>query len=229
MIKRTKLFRSKEAEEVPESYSSPLAAPQSEIPATESGRNHLASAVQGVGRGTKALFGLFAFVLLLVVMIHTALAGSLMFTAPVDDKPVTERAWVARGTFVGGQIEPGTIVYGSASSAAPTDFIGKAIQGYTGAPDYFMAESIAGPVAKVETDSNNKVLVNGKDSGYTGKIESGRLDGQYLAVCISGACKEGELIIAQYESIAGEVRGFIYPFGMETVKSSKGAESNESK
>lgn len=229
MIKRTKLFRSKETEEVSESYSSPLAAPTSEIPATEAGRNHLAAAAQGVGRGTKALFGLIAFVLLLIVMIHTALAGSLMFTASIDDKPATERAWVARGTFVGGQIEPGTIVYGSASAYAPTDFIGKVIQGYAGAPDYFMAESIAGPVAKVETNANNQVLVNGKDSGYTGKVETTKLDDQYLAVCISGACKEGELIIAEYASISGEVRGFVYPFGMEPVESSKGAEGNESK
>jgi hypothetical protein len=229
MIKRPNLFRNKEAEEVPESYSSPLAAPTNEIPATESGRNYVATAVNGLGRGTKALFGLIAFVLFLFLMIHTALAGSLMFTAPVDDKPVTERAWVARGTFVGGKIDPGTIVYGSASSYAPTDFIGKAIQGYTGAPDYFMAEVIAGPVAKVETDSANKVLVNGKDSGYTGKVESAKLDDQFLAVCISGACEEGKLIIAEYKSIGGEVRGFLYPFGLETVKSSKGAEDNGSK
>lgn len=229
MIKRTKLFRSKNAEEISESSSSPLAAAQTEIPVTESGRNHLASAVTGAGRSAKALFGIVAFFLLLITMIHTALAGSLMFTAPVDDKPVTERAWVARGTFVGGKIAPGTIVYGSASNYAPTDFIGKTVEGYMGAPDYFMAEAIAGPVAKIATDADNRVLVNGADSGYTGKIDSANLDGQYLAVCVSGACEEGELIIAEYESISGEVRGFLYPFGMEAVESSKGAVSDDTK
>lgn len=229
MIKRTNLFRSKEAEEVSESSNSHLAAPQTEIPVSESGRNNAAALAQGLGRGTKTLVATFAFVLFVIVLIHTALAGSLMFTASVDGKSSTERAWVARGTFVGGKIDPGAVVYGSTTEYAPTDFISKVIQGHVGAPDYFIGEVIAGPVAKVETNKEGKVLVNGKDSGYKGKTKESDLKNQYLAVCVSGACEEGDLIIADYASISGEVRGYLYPFGLEKIHTMKDSNGNESK
>lgn len=229
MIKRTKLFRGKETEQVSESSNSPLAAPHSEIPDTESARDTTVAIARSVGRGTKTIIGTAAFVVFIIVLIHTALAGSLMFTASVDDKPFTERAWVARGTFVGGKIAPGTTIYGSASTAAPTGFIEKVVEGYLGVPDYFVAEVIAGPVDGVTAGPDEKILVNGKDSGYTGKTENVELKNQYLAVCVSGACEEGDLIIANYESISGEVRGYLYPFGMEEAKSTKDVKGDESK
>lgn len=217
MIKRPKLSRSKTTEEAPANYKSHLAAPISETADTETARDHIATATKTLGRGAKVLIGTALFTVFILVAIHTALAGSLMFTASTDDRPMTERVWVARGTFVGGQIDSGTQVYGSASSLAADDFLGKVKEGYLGSPDYYIATVIAGPVATVENGKDNKILVNGKDSGYTGKVEKTNLRNQFLAECIEGACTPGEFIYADYASIAGEVNGVIYPFGIKKI------------
>lgn len=229
MIKRTRLSRSKDTESVSESYESPLAAPQTEIPDSESGRDKVASVTRSLGRGTKTIIGVIAFTLFVVVAVHTALAGSLMFTASLDDKPATERVWVARGTFIGGNIDSGTTVYGSTTTYAPDNFLTKVMEGYTGAPDYFVAEVIAGPIASVSNGSGEKILINGKDSGYVGKVEKIDLKNQYLAQCIDGACEKGKMIVAEYASISGEVRGILYPFGMKEFPTAKDSGDNESK
>lgn len=228
MIKRNKISRSKITEEVPESYVSPLAASENPIPeSSESVRNHAIAAARGVGGLAKILVTFTLIIIAVVLAVYTSLAATLMVLAPSIDDDVTERSWVARGTFVGGMIDPGTFVYGSATSAAPEDFMGKIMEGYFGASDPFVAEVIAGPVAKVSTDKADNVLVNGEKTGYTGTVENTELRSQFLAVCVTGACEPGEIVVIESGAISGEYKGAVSITGVEKPESLKDVVSDD--
>lgn len=228
MIKRTKLSRSKDTEEVSESYTSPLAASGTAVPESESARNHVATAARGLTGITKTILSISLIAVMVAIAVYTSLAGSLMFLAPsVDGEKVTERSWVARGTFVGGNIDVGTQVYGSATTLAPEGFMGKMIEGYMGADDAFIAEVISGPIANVNTDKANNIIVDGKKTGYVGEIKETKLRGQFLAVCVTGECTPGEIVIIESGSISGEYKGIISPSGVEKPVSVKDVISDD--
>lgn len=228
MIKRTKLSRSKNAEEVSESYTSPLAAAGGAIPESESTRNHVTAAARGLSSVTKTIVTVALLTVLVGIAVYTSLAGSLMFLAPsVDKGKATERAWVARGTFVGGNIETGTQVYGSATTLSPDGFFGKTMEGYMGADDPFIAEVISGPIANVTTDKAQNIIVDGKKTGYTGEVKNTKLRGQFLAVCVSGECVPGDIVIIESGSISGEYKGIISPSGLEKPVSVKDVISDD--
>lgn len=228
MIKRTKLSRSKDTEEVSESYTSPLAASGTDIPESESARNHVAAAARGLSSITKTIITVIMLAVVVGIAVYTSLAGSLMFLAPtVDNDKVTERSWVARGTFVGGKIDTGTQVYGSATTLAPEGFIKKALEGYMGVPDAFIAEVISGPIANITTDKAKNILADGKKTGYTGEVKDTKLRSQFLAVCVSGECVPGEIVIIESGSISGEYKGDISFSGLEGPVSVKDVTSDD--
>ncbi|MBC9707536.1 MAG: hypothetical protein H9W81_21960 [Enterococcus sp.] len=228
MIKRTKLSRSKNTEEVSENYTSPLAASGAAVPESESARNHVATAARGITGIAKTIISLAVLAMVVFIAVYTSLAGTLMFVAPtVDGDKLSERAWVARGTFVGGKIDPGTQVYGSATTLAPDNFMGKMMEGYTGAPDAFIAEVFAGPIADISTDKNKNVLINGEKSGYTGEVKATQLRSQFIAVCVSGECEPGEIVIIESGSISGEYKGTLSFSGMEKPVSVKDVASDD--
>lgn len=212
---KPKLRKAKDTESMDEGYNSHLAVPGGEIIEETSGRDTAASIALTLGGGIKFILGLLVFALLVVGSIYTFLAGTLMFTAPSEDSS-SERIWVARGTFQGGQIDAGTTVYGSASDFAGRDFIGKVKEGYVGAKDYFVVDTIAGPVAEVSS-KNGVILVNGSATKFKGEIETTRLSKQYLAQCVEGSCAPGEYVVVDYDSIAGEVRGVISLTGLSDI------------
>lgn len=203
-------FRKQKEEPVDENYSSPLAS-AGEIIEETSGRDTFASAVLTFGGGLKFIISVILFIVLALVTLYTFLSGTLMFTAPVQDSAI-ERAWVARGTFQGGQIDPERVIYGSSTTPAATNFAGKVMEGYVGADEYFVAKTIAGPVANVSS-KNGKIAINGKKTDFKGNIKSTKLVDQYLAKCLEGSCEPGEYIVLDYKSVSGEVRGFLSPLG----------------
>lgn len=222
MAKKSKLSDGESFEDNSQTYRSPLAAPKSSndelIETTQSTGALIAGSL---GRGIKALLLTILFTIFILTVIYTSLAGTLMFAAPVGTS-VTEKAWVARGTFVGGHPSAGAIVYGSATQAANSDLLSKVSDGYIGAPNSFIAEVISGPFGNISTGANKEVLFDGKGTGYYGEVKDNTLNQQYLARCISGSCAKGELVIVNGGNIIGEVKTVIYPFGSKTIPSSKG-------
>jgi hypothetical protein len=222
MAKKSKLSQGELSDDSSQNYRSPLAAPKSSndelIETTQSTGKVIAGSL---GRGVKALLITVLFTIFILIVIYTSLAGTLMFAAPVGSS-MTEKAWVARGTFVGGHPATASIVYGSSSKVASSDLLGKIEDGYIGAPDSFIAEIISGPYGNISTGANNEVLFNGKGTGYYGEVKDNTLNQQYLARCISGSCAKGELVIVNGGNIIGEVKTIIYPFGSKIIPSSKG-------
>lgn len=222
MAKKSKLSDGEMSEDNSQTYRSPLAAPKSSNEELLDTAQSTGSLIAGsLGRGIKALILTILFTVFILVVIYTSLAGTLMFAAPVGDS-VTEKAWIARGTFVGGHPSAGTVVYGSATQVTNSDLLGKISDGYIGAPDSFIAEVISGPYGNISTGANKEVLFDGKGTGYYGEVKDNTLNQQYLARCISGSCAKGELVIVNGGNIIGEVKTIVYPFGSKTIPSSKG-------
>jgi hypothetical protein len=222
MAKKSKLSQGETSDDSSQNYRSPLAAPKSSNDELTETTQTTGRVIAGsLGRGVKALIITVLFTIFILAVIYTSLAGTLMFAAPVGTS-VTEKAWVARGTFVGGHPSTGAIVYGSSSEVAASDLLGKISEGYLGAPDSFIAEVISGPYGKISTGTNNEVVFDGKGTGYYGEVKDNTLNQQYLARCISGSCEKGQLVIVNGGNIIGEVKTIVYPFGSKTIPSSKG-------
>ena len=222
MAKKSKLSDGEMFEDNSQTYRSPLAAPKSSNDELTETTQTTGKVIAGsLGRGIKALILTVLFTIFILVVIYTSLAGTLMFAAPVGSS-ATEKAWVARGTFVGGHPPTGAIIYGSASQVVTGDLIGKITEGYIGTPDAFIAEVISGPYGKVSTGANNEVFFDGKGTGYYGEAKDSTLNQQYLARCISGCKEKEQLVIINGNNIIGEVKTIVYPFGSKTIPSSKG-------
>lgn len=214
-----KLFKQKpktdrETETLDENYNSHLAA-TGDIIEEVSGRDTVASIALTLGGGIKFAIGIILFAVIVLTALYTFLAGTLMLTTPSSGSH-TDRIWVARGTFQGGQIDSGKVVYGSASVDASTEFVGKIVEGYIGAKDYFVVKTIVGPVAEI-TSKNGIVYINGSKTEYKADIEKTLLRDQYFAQCVEGSCKPGEYVIVDYASVVGEVRGVITPTGIKDI------------
>lgn len=214
-----KLFKKKPktvraTEQLDENFNSPLAS-NAEVIEEMSGRDTVAGIANTLGGGVKFVIGIALFTVFVLVSIYTVLSATLMFTAPSDDSAM-ERLWVARGTFQGGQIDSNVNVYGSATQEAPTDFVGRMIEGFVGTPDHFVIKTIAGPVAEVGS-SKGVITVNGVKTPYKGKVANTKLIDQYLGQCIEGSCKPGEYVVVNYSSVSGEVRGVLGLTGLKDI------------
>lgn len=220
VFKKTKLSRNGETVEVPEDYSSPLAA-SDDAPATEDNEKISRVVLGSLGRGLKATIGVFIGLIALSFALYTALAGTLMFAAPVNTSSF-ERVVVARGMFVGGVVNPGTFVYGSMQSKAADDFFGKVAEGYVGSPKYFIGEVVAGPFGTISNGAEDSVLFNNQPTGYFGKITSQKIDKSYLVRCINGDCEKNSLMVVNTTNMIGEARSIVYPFGTSSFASAKG-------
>lgn len=226
MAKKMKPSRSNVTETAPDGYRSPLSAVKGGREKVETTKSTSSLVLDSVKNGAKMTIATVLFTVGILAIIYTSLAGTLMMAAPSTHGEL-QKTWVARGTFPGGQIPDGTFVYGSKSSAASDDFIGRIMEGYVGAPNAFIGEAIAGPFDTIES-VNGEIIADGEKTGYTGTIENKILNEQYLIRCIEGKCKPGELLIAKATSIAGEARGTVYPFGITNFESTKGVNNLES-
>lgn len=160
------------------------------------------------GRLLKAVAFILAFGLIVLAVLYSSLSATLMFTAPSNDDH-TNRIWVTRGAFEGGIAPVDAYVYGSTTQAAEISIPGKALEGYTGSADYFVAKIIAGPYGDVGSTSDGFVTIEGKKTAYKGTVENQKLNKVYLGVCEEGNCVPGEVVQIPQANIAGEAKGYI--------------------
>lgn len=202
-------------EEVDESYNSYLSAPDGEIIEKSSGRDAVKSLLSTTGGGIKFIIGAILLIVTVVMATYTVLGGTLMYLAPTDD--ATEKTWVARGTFSGGKIPHDTTVYASTTTTVAENFMGKAIEAYTGVPEAITAKVIAGPVVEVDTNKKGFITINGKASEHKGNIKKAQLKNEYLMQCLSGSCTKGEYLVVPYDVVSGEVKAYVGLSGVKTV------------
>lgn len=220
MAKKIKPTRSNITETAPEGYRSPLSVLSGGKEKVETTNTTLSNVAASTKHGLKMTMLTLLFVFLILAVLYTSLAGTLMIAAPSSKGEMT-KTWVARGTFNGGQIKPNTFIYASKSHAASTDFMGKVLEGYMGTDNAFVAQVISGPFNKVATDSHGKITIDGKATDHSGDVVSRILNNQYLVQCIEGDCVPGEYLVAEYASVVGEARGTISPFKLDAFTSVK--------
>lgn len=220
MAKKIKPTRSNITETAPEGYRSPLSVLSGGKEKVETTNSTMSSVAASAKHGLKMTMLTIAFIFVILAVLYTSLAGTLMIAAPSTQGDIS-KTWVARGTFTGGQIKPDTFIYASKSTPASTDFIGKVLEGYMGTNDGFVSQVISGPFNKIATDSKGQITIDGKVTDHVGNVGSRILNNQYLVQCIEGNCKPGEYLIADYSSVVGEARGTVSPFKLDAFTSAK--------
>lgn len=171
-------------------------------------RSTASVAAEGIGQLIKTVFFFAVFGIILLGVLYSALSATLMFTAPHNDS-ATERVWVARGAFPGGIVPEGAHIYGSASDVASSSLFDRAAEGYVGVNDHFVAKTIAGPYAEVDTDAKGFVTIDGKKTAQKFTVKKQLLNKSYLAICEDGSCVKGDVIIVPAANIVGEAKGII--------------------
>lgn len=159
-------------------------------------------------------FAILGFVMLLAT--YVVLATTVFVVMRADDHNVA----VLRNTFPIGQAPADTIVYASSGDVDGT-FAGRATQAVFGVPSGSVVQIVAGPVAAIGSTKDGHLTVNGKATEYEGQADPTDLSRQYVAICLSGACAEGEAVIIGQNSIVGEVRGYLALSGMTQPESAK--------
>lgn len=172
----------------------------------------VSTGTQGEALPKRALRSIIAFGVLGMVMIfltYVVLATTVFVIMRADGNNVA----VLRNTFPIGQAPSGALVY---ASSAPTDqsFVGKAEQAVFGVPAGSVVQIVAGPAAAVSTNKDGYLVVNGKATEYQGMTDTQNIAHQYLAICVSGACKENAAVIVGEQNIIGEVKGYLTTAGI---------------
>lgn len=202
MSNRAKLSRGKKVAFDPEASPNPsLRTPGSKAVILD--RHNVSDSAR---RWTKTIVGFTSLAAFLLIFVYVGLSATLMTSVPSDDS-LTERVWIARGTFTGGNAPTGSFVYASATTAKPSGPIDKILEGFVGAPQGLVAEVVAGPYGTVGSDENGTITWENKIvSGYEGTVETHLLNKEYLAKCIQGSCTAGELIYVPMSNVSGEAK-----------------------
>lgn len=159
----------------------------------------------------KTIFMFFLLGIVLVAGIYAGLASTILYVVPSDKN---DSFAVARGTYVGGVVPAGSIIYVSMSSSIENNFLSNLQEGFNGVKDGAVVKTLAGPVQEISIDMKNSEVSLYKDGKIEDIIEGvipeqyadiTLLKNQYLVECVSGACKKGQLSIINQEQISGEV------------------------
>lgn len=231
MIKKPRLSLGQNTEEEQSSPSRPRLGVKSDERNTVTSTKSTGTAVaESIGRLLKGILILVSFAVILLGVLYSGLAATLMFTAPSEDDQAN-RVWVARSAFPGGLVPEGSYVYGASNKAADNSILTKVAEGFVGTDKYFVAKTIAGPDGKVSTDSNGNIVVNGTATEHKGQVSDRTLDKEYISICTEGACDKGAIIFVPEGNIVGEAKGFvnITEFSFSNYKDGIGNEPSDAK
>ena len=136
--------------------------------------------------------------------IYTVLALTVLVVVRVDG----QNAAVLRSAFPVGQAPSGAYAY---VSTAPNDnsLVGKAKQATVGADAGSVVQIVAGPYNRISTDERGYIVSDGQATAYRGDVDDYALDGEYVAICVTGACDPGSAVLIGQHNIIGEVKGFV--------------------
>lgn len=165
----------------------------------------------------KSVFSLLMFFAGIIVFIgissYLLVSATLMNFTKIDDTTV----WNLYGVVPDSEDDSHRLITASHDSQVGQSYLDRATYSITGISKPFVGEVVSDRFDKISSKSGN-ILINGKKSGYEGKIDSKKLDNEYLVKCISGSCKEDSYLIVKRENIVGNVYGYVTKNGFETVE-----------
>lgn len=208
MMKKPRLSLGNSDEATPVNAKPRLGVKGDERSSVTTTKSTASAVLESILRIVKTIIFFVITGVILFAVLYSSLSATLMFTAPSQDSQ-TERVWVARGAFPGGLVPAGSYVYGSGNAGESSSLITKAGEGYTGASQYFVAEIIAGPNAKVSVDDAGRIMVNDVATAYNGSVSNQMLNKQYIGVCMEGNCEKGDILTIPEGNIYGEAKGIV--------------------
>lgn len=166
-----------------------------------------------VRRATRSVIAFAIMGLTMLFFTYVVLATTVFVALRADNHTVG----VLRNTFPVGQAPADAVVYVSSTTIDPT-LLGRAKQAVFGVPAGSVVQIVAGPAGNIATNKDGYLTVNGKPTVYTAKVTKQTLIGQYVAICVAGACTPNEPVLVGESNIVGEVRGYLGPTGLSKVE-----------
>lgn len=160
---------------------------------------------------TSFLFLLSA--MLIFTVMYGTLAASLLFATPVDGKVTV----VARDTFLGGIPSKGDITVVSPTQAAGKNPIDRLKEAGLGIKDAQIVKVLSGATDSIQITEGGFSVTGEEPGSYNGTlintsgnkvVGSFKLERQYIAECVSGACTPGTYVVVEDANIYGELVDF---------------------
>lgn len=164
-------------------------------------------------RATRSMIAFAIMGLTMLFFTYVVLATTVFVALRADNHTVG----VLRNTFPVGQAPADAVVYVSSETIDPT-LLGRAKQAVFGVPAGSVVQIVTGPAGAIATNKDGYLTVNGQPTAYTAKVDKQDLIGQYVAICVAGACTPNEPVLIGESNIVGEVRGYLGPSGLTKVK-----------
>lgn len=171
--------------------------------------------VKVAGSAISGLIKMVLIFVMVVTLLYVAVTSTLMTVVPGN----AGFTWLARATFVGGEPASGDYAYISSQESPNDGFVNRLKQGFIPLPDASVVQIIAGPAGDIANNEEGRIFFNGKPTDFAMPIESQTLLGEYLALCVSGSCTPGEMMLVSKGYIAGEAKGTVSLKGLEGYKS----------
>ena len=166
-----------------------------------------------VKRVTRSMVAFAVMGLTMLFLTYVVLATTVFVALRADNNTVG----VMRNTFPVGQAPADALVYVSSANIDPT-LLGRAKQAVFGVPAGSVVQIVAGPAGVIATNKAGFVTVNSHPTPYAAKVTTQTLLGNYVAICVAGACAPGEPVLVGESNIVGEVRGYLGLDGLKDVE-----------
>lgn len=164
-------------------------------------------------RATRSMVAFAVMGLTMLFLTYVVLATTVFVALRADGHTVG----VMRNTFPVGQAPADAIVYVGSNSVEPT-LLGRAKQAVFGVQAGSVVQIVAGPAGVMGTNKDGYITVNGQPTTYQGQVTRQTLIGDYVAICIAGACTPGDPVLVGESNIVGEVRGYLGLDGLTQVE-----------
>lgn len=148
--------------------------------------------------------------MLIFTIMYGTLAASLLFATPINGKV----AVVARDTFLGGIPSKDDVIVVSPTQAAGKNPLDRLKEAGLGIKDAQVVKVLSGPTDNVQIKEGG-FAISGEESGsYSGDlistsgnkvVASFKLEKQYIAECVSGACTPGTFVVVEDKNTYGEL------------------------
>lgn len=163
-------------------------------------------------RATRVIAGTVILTVGLAAATYLILASTVLFVAPGN----VHHAVVQRGAYTISQIPAGAVMYVS-TDPVDTSMPTHLKQAWQGAAGGSVVRIVAGPNGKLTTRHGDLVL-NGKDTGYSGNADPTLLANEYVALCLSGHCTVGDTVLVPQANVVGAVKGYLTWHGITNAE-----------
>lgn len=143
-------------------------------------------------------------IVLIVISSYLLVTATLMNFTKIDDVAV----WNLYGVVPDSKDADKRLITGSLDTEVKTNFINRAGYSLKSVSSPFVGEVVSDRFDSISSKKGH-IYLNGNKSSYEGKVDTKKLDNEYLVKCVSGACEKDEYLIVHKNNIVGNVYGYI--------------------